>query len=143
MASTDDLVRFNTKIAILLRDDLQGWQRLNVTSFVASGLAAAIPEIIGQPYEDASGQQYLPVFRQPVMVFEGSKEVLAVAHSRALGRGLTMAIFTNELFSTGNDRDNRAAVSAVETTALDLVGLAVHGPKNGIDKVLKGAQVHP
>ena len=27
-------VRFDTKIAVLLRDDLETWQRLNVTSFV-------------------------------------------------------------------------------------------------------------
>ncbi|MGY2081329.1 DUF2000 family protein [Modestobacter sp. SYSU DS0657] len=25
---------------------------------------------------------------------------------------------------------------------LDLVGLAVHGPKNTVDKVLKGARMH-
>jgi hypothetical protein len=52
-------------------------------------------------------------------------------------------VFTSDLFTTGNDRDNRAAVRAVPTAELDLVGLAVYGPKNAVDKVLKGARMHP
>jgi hypothetical protein len=83
------------------------------------------------------------MFRQPVLVFEGTKEVLKAAHGRALGRALPRAVFTADLFSTGNDRDNRAAVRAVPTAELDLVGLAVYGPRNGVDKVLKGARMHP
>jgi hypothetical protein len=142
MSMEAEPVRFETKIAVLLRDDLQVWQRLNITAFLASGLAAAIPELIGEPYEDGSGVQYLSVFRQPVLVFEGSKEVLDSAHGKALVRSLPMAIFTSDLFSTNNDRDNRAAVAAVETSSLDLVGLSVHGPKNAVDKMLKGARMH-
>jgi hypothetical protein len=46
------------------------------------------------------------------------------------------------LFATGNDRDNRATVASVETDKLDLVGIAVYGPKNAVDKALKGAQLH-
>jgi hypothetical protein len=83
------------------------------------------------------------MFRQPVLVFEGSKEFMPVAHARALGREIPLSVFTSELFATGNDRDNRAAVKAVPRDQLDLVGLALHGPKNAIDKVLKGAQMHP
>ncbi|WP_200304070.1 DUF2000 domain-containing protein [Streptomyces adelaidensis] len=136
-------VRFDTKIAVLLRDDLETWQRLNVTSFLVSGLGSAEPEVIGEPYEDADGTAYLPMFRQPVLVFEGSKELLKSAHARALSRALPRAVFTSDLFATGNDRDNRAAVRAVRTTELDLVGLAVHGPRNAVDKVMKGARMHP
>jgi hypothetical protein len=47
------------------------------------------------------------------------------------------------MFRTGNDRDNRAAVRAVGRDDLDLVGLALHGPRNGVDKVVKGARLHP
>jgi hypothetical protein len=136
-------VRFDTKIAVLLRDDLQGWQRLNVTAFLVSGIGTAVREVIGEPYEDADGTGYLPMFRQPVLVFAGAKETLTAAHARALGRGLPMSVFTSDLFGTGNDRDNRAAVRAVPGDQLDLVGLAVHGPRNAVDKVLKGARMHP
>ncbi|MFG1805701.1 DUF2000 family protein [Streptomyces sp. NPDC049040] len=134
---------FDTKIAVLLREDLEPWQRLNVTAFLVSGLGTQLPELIGEPYQDADGTQYLPMFRQPVLVFEGSKDVLTAAHARALSRMLPSAVFTADLFATGNDTDNRAAVRAVPTAGLDLVGLAVHGPRNAVDKTLKGARMHP
>ena len=38
---------------------------------------------------------------------------------------------------------NRAAVRAVAGADLDLVGIAMHGPKNAVDKVVKGARMHP
>ncbi|MEW2397813.1 DUF2000 domain-containing protein [Streptomyces sp. NPDC046862] len=136
-------VRFDTKIAVLLRDDLEPWQRLNVTAFLVSGLGSELPEVVGEAYEDADGTAYLPMFRQPVLIFEGSKETLRTAHTRALSRALPRALFTSDLFTTGNDRDNRAAVRAVGTADLDLVGLAVYGPRNAVDKVMKGARMHP
>ncbi|MFD8198405.1 DUF2000 family protein [Streptomyces sp. NPDC003470] len=141
--ATESPVRFDTKIAVLLREDLETWQRLNVTAFLVSGLGTQVPEVIGEPYEDADGTAYLPMFRQPVLVFEGTKETLTRAHTRALSRALPRAVFTSDLFGTGNDRDNRAAVRAVATAGLDLVGLAVYGPRNAVDKVLKGARMHP
>jgi hypothetical protein len=135
-------VRFDTKIAVLLRDDLLTWQRLNVTAFLVSGITAAHPDLVGEPYADADGTPYLAMLGQPVLVLEGSKEILTAAHQRALGRELPLAIFTADLFSTGFDAANRAAVAAVPRDSLDLVGLAVLGPKNGVDKVLKGGQMH-
>ncbi|MEU9284168.1 DUF2000 domain-containing protein [Streptomyces sp. NPDC048275] len=141
--SDTEPIRFDTKIAVLLREDLEPWQRLNVTAFLVSGLGTAVPEVIGEPYADADDIPYLPMFRQPVLVLEGSKETLNAAHERALARALPRAVFTSDLFTTGNDRDNRAAVRAVRTAELDLVGLAVYGPKNGVDKVFKGARMHP
>lgn len=135
-------VRFDTKISILLRDDLETWQRLNVCAFLASGVAAAGPELIGEPYQDADGTAYLAMFRQPVLILTGSKELLGLAHRRALSRGLPLSLFTADLFATGNDRDNRAVVRATPTDQLDLVGMAVHGPRNAVDKIFKGARMH-
>ncbi|MEW2389967.1 DUF2000 domain-containing protein [Streptomyces venezuelae] len=135
-------VRFDTKIAVVLRDDLETWQRLNVTAFLVSGLGTRNPEVVGEPYADADGTPYLPMFRQPVMVFEGTKEVVTAAHRRALSRELPRSVFTSDLFATGNDRDNRAAVRAVPADQLDVVGMAVYGPRNAVDKVLKGARMH-
>lgn len=134
---------FSTKIAVVVRDDLPTWQRLNVCAFLVSGVAAAVPELIGEPYEDADGTKYLAMFGRPVLVFEAQAGVLTAAHGRALSRGLPMSVFTADLFATGNDEDNRAAVRAVPRDRLDLVGLAVHGPRNAVDKVVKGARMHP
>jgi hypothetical protein len=136
-------VRFDTKIAVVIRDDLATWQRLNVCAFLVSGIAAAVPELIGEPYADADDTLYLSMFGQPVLVFEAPAAVLTAAHTRGLSRGLPMSIFTADLFTTGNDEDNRAAVRAVAADALDLVGLGVHGPRNAVDKIVKGARMHP
>ncbi|MCF3146686.1 DUF2000 domain-containing protein [Streptomyces platensis] len=143
MTNENTAVRFENKIAVLLREDLEPWQRLNVTAFLVSGLGSELPEVIGDPYADADGTRYLPMFRQPVLVFQGTQETLTAAHGRALSRALPRSVFTSDLFATGNDRDNRAAVRAVPKDALDLVGLAVYGPRNAVDKVLKGARMHP
>ena len=141
-ATEAEAVRFDTKIAVMLREDLAVWQRLNVTAFLVSGFGTAVPEVIGEPYQDASGTEYLRMFRQPVLVFEGTKELLVGARSKALSRGLVVSVFTSDLFETGNDRDNRAAVRAVGGEDLDLVGIAVYGARNAVDRVTKGARMH-
>ena len=143
MDADTEPIRFDTKIAVLLRDDLEAWQRLNVTSFLVSGIGRRNPEVIGEPYADADGTEYLPMFRQPVLVFEGSKETLAKSFERAVSREVALAVFTADLFTTGNDRDNRAAVRAVRRADLDLVGIAIYGPRGAVDKIIKDARMHP
>ena len=135
-------MRFDTKIAVVVRADLPTWQKLNMTAFLVSGIAATQEGIIGEPYVDGSGTHYLPMFRQPVLVFAGSAEQLREVYRRAHGRELPLAIFTEELFSTGHDEANRAAVRAVPADELRLVGLAMHGPRNAVDKVVKGLALH-
>ncbi|WP_370618485.1 DUF2000 family protein [Mumia qirimensis] len=135
-------VRFDTKIAIVLRDDLLPWQELNVTAFLVSGIATRQEGLVGEPYEDGDGQRYLPMMRQPMLVFTADAAVLRSAHAAALRRGMPMSIYTRDLFATGHDEANRAAVRAVATGELDLVGIAVHGPRNAVDKTVKGARLH-
>lgn len=55
----------------------------------------------------------------------------------------TMSIFTEELFGTDNDADNRAAVAAVPAGSLRLAGLALHDQRRIVDKVLRGLPLHP
>lgn len=134
--------RFDTKVAVVLRDDLLPWQELNVTAFVMSGIATSEEGLVGEPYEDADGRVYLPMLRQPVLVHTASVEVLRRAHTKALERGIPLAIYTRELFSTGHDAANRAAVRVVGTDDLDLVGVALRGPRNVVDRLTKGARLH-
>jgi hypothetical protein len=134
---------WTTKIAVVLREGLLPWQELNMTAFLAGAIAGAVPELIGKPYIDGDGTGYLAMFRQPVLVLSGDGAVLQQARARALQRGLPLALFTADLFATGGDDENRAAVAAVSGPDLDLVGIALHGPKNAVDKVVKGARMHP
>lgn len=137
---------FPTKAAVIVRDDLATWQRLNVTAFVMSGVIAGAPEggaVVGPPYEDADGVRYLPMLRQPVLVFEAAAAKLRLVHRRALEREVPVAVYTAELFATGGDDENRAAVRAVPTQELDLVGLALRAPHREADAILRGLRRHP
>lgn len=127
---------------MLLRDDLLPWQALNVTAFLMSGIATSAPDMTGAAYVDGDGYEYLPMLRQPVLVFSANAEQLAQARATAQARDMAMSIYTHELFATGDDGANRAAVAAVPAAELDLVGIAVHGPKNAADRVTKGLPKH-
>lgn len=135
--------RFDTKVAILVRDDLEVWQRLNVTAFLSSGLTAAAPQLVGEPYQDADGQSYLPLLGQPVLVFTADLALLRSVHERAVRRSLALAVFTADMFRTGHDAANRAVVRDVPGAELDLVGLGLHATRNVVDRVVKGAALHP
>jgi hypothetical protein len=136
-------MRFDTKIAVVLREDLPVWQKLNVTAFMVSGIAARQTETVGENYIDGSGTYYLPMFRQPVLVFAGSGEAVREAYERAMAQNVKLAIFTDALFATGNDVDNRAAVKAVSREDLKLAGIAFHADRKLADKILKGLVLHP
>ena len=140
MAVTD----FDTKVAVVVRDDLEMWQRLNVTAFLMSGITArAGAEAIGEPYRDADGREYLPLLVQPILVLTAAGAKLQTVRERAERRGVELALYTADMFLTGNDDDNRAAVRAVATADLDLVGLGVRAPHRDADAVLRGLKRHP
>jgi hypothetical protein len=141
--ASDTVVRFDTKVVVLLRDDLLPWQELNVTAFLISGIATSDPELIGEPYRDGDGNQYLPMVRQPILILSATADLLPKVREKALSRGISMAIYTYDLFATGHDAANRAAVSSVTAGDLDLVGIALHGPRNVVDRITKGAVKHP
>jgi hypothetical protein len=135
-------VQFETKIAVVLRDDLAVWQKANVTAFLVSGIAGTAPETVGEPYRDSSGNTYLPMFRQPVMVFAADATALRRAYERAMQRGVELAIYTRELFVTGHDEANRAAVADVAADDLDLVGIALRAERKLVNKVVDKLRPH-
>lgn len=135
-------MRFDTKLAIVVAEDIAVWQKLNVTAFLSSGIAYAHPDLKGETYRDANGIGYLPLFRQPVLVLSGPRAALVRARTRVADRGLPLAIYTEGMFATGHDAANRAVVAALATYALDLVGLATWGERKAVDKALDGLKLH-
>jgi hypothetical protein len=83
------------------------------------------------------------MFRQPVVVYAAEAAGLRRAYERALARDVTIAIYTHELFTTGHDGANRAAVAAVPSEQLDLVGIAFRAERKVADKVLDKLRPHP
>jgi hypothetical protein len=67
---------FDTKIAIVVREDLATWQKLNVTAFLTSGVVGANATLIGEAYEDADGNFYHPLAIQPMIVLSADADTL-------------------------------------------------------------------
>ncbi|MCS0494830.1 DUF2000 domain-containing protein [Ancylobacter sp. MQZ15Z-1] len=134
---------FDTKVAILVEEDLAVWQKLNVTAFLATGIAGAAPEAMGEPYEDAAGRRHARLLGQPMLIFAATGEQLRRAYAQAIQRELTRAAYVRAMFETGHDAANRAVFRQEDADAPELVGLALRGPRKDVDKAVKGARLHP
>jgi hypothetical protein len=140
--SPDAPVRFDTKVALVIRADLAVWQKLNVAAFLATGIAAAAPEALGEPYVDGADRRYGRMLGQPIMIFAADGDQLRAVRDSALERGLTLVPYVAAMFATGHDAANRAAFRAEDPAAPDLVGLALRGPRKAMDKTVKGLVLH-
>ena len=133
---------FDTKVAIAVLDDLPVWQKLNVTAFLATGIAGAAPEALGEPYEDAAGRLHARLLGQPILIFAGGTEGLLRAWRVAIERELTLAVYVRAMFTTGHDAANREVFRAEPADAPDLVGVALRGAKKDVDRATKGLALH-
>lgn len=133
---------FDTKVAFIVRNDLAVWQRLNVVAFLATGIASAAPEAMGEPYLDANGHRYGNMLGQPMLVFEADLAGIQTAHRVGLEREITMLPYVFAMFSTGHDEANRQVFLAEDPDNLNLVGLALRGSKKAVDKAVKGLSLH-
>ncbi|MQB11013.1 DUF2000 family protein [Agrobacterium sp. ICMP 6402] len=133
---------FDTKIAVILRDDLAVWQKLNVTAFLMSGIVAQTGEIIGEPYRDGAGNVYNPLSIQPIVVMATDQEALRKIHQRSLERDVTTSLYIEEMFATGHDVANRQVFSEFSPDNARVVGMALRADKKIVDKITKGAKLH-
>ena len=134
---------FDTKVAVVLLEELAVWQKANAAAFLVSGIAGGMPTLVGEAYVDGSGNRYLPMLRQPILIYAADSAGIRRAYERAMAREVDqLAIFTRELFATGHDSANRAAVAAVPAPALDLVGIALRADRKVVDKVLDKLRPH-
>lgn len=134
-------MEFDTKIKVILREGLEPWQELNITAFLISGIAGT-QNIVGKPYVDADGITYLPMSQQPIMILSAGIEKMSEIMQKATEKGMAVSIYTKELFHTYNDEDNRAEIYKHRTSDLDLVGIAIRGAKNPLDRITKGVEMH-
>ena len=137
-----ELNLFDTKIAIVLLNSLQIWQKLNVTSFLTSGIIGEDPSLLGDSYEDNSDYKYLPLNRQPVIILEADLQNLKKIHLRIINKSLKSSIYINDMFSSGHDEANRKTVKKYQSEELPLVGLAIREKKSIVDKLIKGSKLH-
>ena len=134
---------FDTKIAIVVREDLATWQKLNVTAFLTSGIVGATPGLLGEVYEDAAGNTYNPLAIQPMIVLSADEAAIETIYRRAMERGVKLSLYIHDMFQTGHDAANRATVRQYAPDAMTVVGLALREDKKLVDKIVKGARMHP
>ena len=123
------------KIAVVLRDDLPTWQALNATAFLSGAVAGHRQDLLGEAYADGDGTAYLSTFGIPIMVYAAGRCVRDRGSAAASGRRCSPTRCSRR------GVDNRAVVAASPDRVL--AGLAVVGPRNAIDKSVKGAVLHP
>ena len=132
-----------TKIAVVIRDDLPVWQKLNMTAFLASGVAASASDAIGAGVRRRGRHALLADVRTTGDGVRG-RRWSPRAHPRAGAVSRSRpTIFTTALFFTGNDVANRAAVAAVPRANLDLAGIAIRADRKTVDKITAGLRLHP
>ena len=135
-------MRFDTKIAVIVRDDLEPLAGLNVTAFLASGIPRRTPTCSASPTPTPTAPRYLPLFGSRCWSSRATRRWCRAAHGRALRRGLPTAVFTADLFATGTTPTTAPRSPGRAGADLDLVGVAVHGQRNAVDKIVKGAALH-
>ncbi|WP_324677982.1 DUF2000 domain-containing protein [Hymenobacter sp. GOD-10R] len=135
---------YDHKIAIVLSRDLLDWQKLNVTAFLASAIAIQFPETHGQPLVSASGTQFLPFLKHPILVYGAdSAAEVRKAFERAQERGVHLGVYPRPLFATKNEEENVHVLAQQTDQELDLVGIILYGENKLVDKALKGLKFHP
>jgi hypothetical protein len=134
---------FDTKISIVVREDLATWQKLNLVAFLVSGVVGANSGLLGEPYEDAAGNAYNPLMIQPTIVLSADRETLKAIYERAMERRVRLSLYIEDMFTTGHDAANRAAVKRYAPEAMNVVGLALRDDRKIVDKITKGARMHP
>lgn len=134
---------YDNKIAIIIKNDLQSWQKLNVASFLASSIAIKFPNTHGKEFINASGATYLPFIKHPILIFKAENETeIKRAFNRAKERGLYIGIYTEALFATKNEEENHMEIAKYTDENQVLVGLAIYGENKKVDKALDGLKFH-
>jgi len=131
------------KIAIVVKNDLLDWQKLNVVAFLSGAVAIGLPETHGKALISASGSEYLPFLRQPVIIYAANTSgEIKRAFNRAKDRELKIGIYTDPLFTTNQESDNIAEISKVSDDQLDLVGIVLYGELRKVNKALNKLKFH-
>lgn len=134
---------YDNKIALIIRNDLQSWQKLNVASFLASSIAIKFPDTHGSDFINASGSAYLPFIKHPILIYKAESEAeIKRAFNRAKERELHIGIYTEPLFATKNEEENRIEIAKNSDENQVLVGIAIYGENKKVNKAIDGLKFH-
>lgn len=134
---------YTHKVAIVIRGDLQDWQKLNAAAFLAGSVAIQFPETHGKAFVNASGSNYLPFIKHPILVYRAEDQnQLKRAFSRSKERELAIGIYTQPLFATKNEEENLVEIGKYTDESQELAGIIIYGENKKVDKALDGLKFH-
>lgn len=136
-------VIYENKIAIVIRDNLKDWQKLNVVGFLASSVAIKFPETHGREFVNAVNCTYLPFIKNPMMIYAAdSQQAINRAFKRAKERELSIGIYTSGLFATKCEEENLVEIAKYDDTNQDLVGIVIYGENRKVNKATDALKLH-
>jgi hypothetical protein len=134
---------YDKKIAIVIKDDLLIWQKLNVAAFLASAVAIQFPETHGKEFTNSSGSVYLPFIKHPILIYKAdTDDQIKRAFIRAKERALAIGIYTKPLFATKNEEGNHIEIGRFTDEGQELAGIVLYGENKKVDKALGGLKFH-
>ncbi|MBP2831081.1 DUF2000 domain-containing protein [Aquimarina sp. U1-2] len=134
---------FQNKIAIVIKNDLLDWQKLNVASFLASSVAIKFPETHGKSFINASNSEFLPFIKQPITIYKADDQPqIQRAFNRARQRELNIGVYTNRFFGTKNEDENHIEIGKTSDENQELVGIIIYGENMKVNKALNGLKYH-
>lgn len=134
---------YENKIALVIKNDLHPWQKLNVAAFLSGAVAIQFPDTHGKSFVNASGASYLPFIKHPILIYAAdSEEAIRRAFNRAKERVLHIGIYTEPLFATKNEEQNLAGIAKATDETQVLVGLVIYGENKKVAKAVDGLKFH-
>jgi hypothetical protein len=118
-------------------------QKLNVTAFFTTPIVGATEGLLGEAYEDAAGNAYHRLAIQPMIVLAADAGAMRGIYLRAMERGVRLSLYIEEMFRTGHDAANRETVKRCRPDEMNVVGLALRDDKKVVDRITRGARMHP
>jgi hypothetical protein len=134
---------YDNKIAIVIKSDLEDWQKLNVASFLASSVAIKFPDTHGKSFVNASNSEYLPFIKHPILIYKADTDAeIKRAFNRSKERELNIGIYTAPLFGTKNEEENLIEIAKCNDENQNLVGIIVYGETKKVNEALDGLKFH-
>ena len=134
---------YDNKVAIVILESLPDWQKLNAAAFLGGAVAIRFPETHGRPFINASGAEYLPFIKHPILIYKADADQIKRAFTRAKERQLHMGIYTQPLFATKNEDENLIEISKKSDSDQQLAAFVIYGENKKVSKALDGLQFHP
>jgi hypothetical protein len=124
------------RCVILVDAALPPGRAANAAAVIALTLGQRHPQLVGPALVDAAGVAHPGLIPIGITILAATPEEMATARDKALGRDLDVVAFPVEGQQTTDYAAFRAAVSWVETAALQFVGIGLYGPRKAVGRVV-------